>query len=74
MLNILGMVLGTWVLNNPTYPFFLPSKDFLSRTCQHQLFHLVLTACLQIVQPRAPSLLSLLRRPHWPSLPLLSLL
>lgn len=29
MLNIPGMVLGTWVLNNPTYPFFLPSEDFL---------------------------------------------
>lgn len=29
MLNTSGIVLGIWVLNNPTYLFFLPSKDFL---------------------------------------------
>lgn len=42
MLNIPGLVFGTLVLNNPTYPFFLPSKDFLYRTWLSQLFYLIL--------------------------------
>lgn len=42
MLNFPGIVLGTWVLNNLTYPFFLLSKDLLYRTWLSQLFYLIL--------------------------------
>ena len=67
MLNFPGIVLGTWVLNNLTYPFFLLSKDLLYRTWQVSCSTWFYCVLILRVKPRASNLLSLLQRHHWSS-------